>query len=331
MATIKDIAKKAGVSITTVSRVLNYDKTLSVSDSTRKKIFRVAEDLDYTKKKKSGTVKDNIAIVQWYTEQQELDDLYYLSIRMGVEKQAERLHYKVHRYFANDSLTKIKDVKAIVAIGKFSDEQIRTMLKVTANIVFVDFDTLAQGYDCVVTDFNNATKVVLDNFISSGAKRIGMLSGVEYSSDHQLKVADYRLNVFKDYLKSKSLYDPANVFVGDYTMQSAFDLINNAIKADRQSFPDALYVANDAMAVGALKALNTNHVKVPEDVSLVSFNDTAVAKYVIPALSSVKVNTGKMGEVAVSLIDAQDDDDEAPHTPQKVIVGNRLVKRESSL
>ncbi|KAL3949345.1 LacI family DNA-binding transcriptional regulator [Lentilactobacillus hilgardii] len=331
MATIKDIAKKAGVSITTVSRVLNYDKTLSVSDTTRKKIFRVAEDLAYTKKKKAGNIKDNIAIVQWYTEQQELDDLYYLSIRLGAEKRAERLHYKVHRFFANDSLSKIKDVKAIVAIGKFSDAQIKVMLKVTANVIFVDFDTLAKGYDCVVTDFDNSTESVLTYFIESGLKRIGMLSGVEYSSDHKLKIVDPRFDVFKDYLENQSLYDPANVFVGDFTMQSAFDLVNNALKTNRKDFPNALYVANDAMAVGALKAFHENKVNVPEDVSVVSFNDTAVAKYVIPSLSSVKVDTGKMGEVAVSLVDTIEDDDDDHHTPQKVIVGNRLIKRESSL
>jgi LacI family transcriptional regulator len=330
LATIKDIAKKAGVSITTVSRVLNYDKTLSVSDTTRKKIFRVAEDMAYTKKKKAGNAKDTIAIVQWYTEKQELDDLYYLSIRMGAEKRAERLHYKVHRFFANDSLAKIKDVRAIIAIGKFSDAQIKSMLKVTPNVVFVDFDTLAKGYDCVVTDFDNATETVLQYFIDQGLTRIGMLSGVEYSSDHQLEISDPRFDIFKDYLESHSLYDPANVYVGDFTMQSAFDLINNALNADRKDFPNALYVANDAMAVGALKALNQNHVRVPEDVSLVSFNDTAVAKYVIPALSSIKVNTGKMGEVAVSMIDAGDDDDADYHTPEKVIVGNRFIKRESS-
>ncbi|MFD1124958.1 LacI family DNA-binding transcriptional regulator [Lentilactobacillus raoultii] len=330
MATIKDIAKKAGVSITTVSRVLNYDKTLSVSDTTRKKIFRVAEDLAYTKKKKAGAIKDNIAIVQWYTEQQELDDLYYLSIRMGAEKRAERLHYKVHRFFANDSLSKIKDVKAIIAIGKFSDQQINRMRQVTPNVIFVDFDTLAKGYDCVVTDFDNSTEMVLQYFIDHGLTRIGMLSGVEYSSDHQLKIVDPRFNVFKDYLESRSLYDPANVFVGDFTIQSAFDLVNNALKNNRQNFPNALYVANDAMAVGALKALHENQVKVPEDVSLVSFNDTAVAKYVISSLTSIKVDTGKMGAVAVSLVDNIDDDDD-DHTPQKVIVGNRLIKRESSL
>ncbi|GEP24382.1 MAG: LacI family DNA-binding transcriptional regulator [Lentilactobacillus diolivorans] len=330
MATIKDIAKRAGVSITTVSRVLNYDKTLSVSDTTRKKIFRVAEDLDYTKKKKASTTRDNIAIVQWYTEKQELDDLYYLSIRMGAEKQAEKMHYKVKRYFANSQLTKIDNVKAIVAIGKFSDAQIKTMLKATKNIVFVDYDTLAKGYDCVVTDFDNATETVLKHFIDHNLKRIGMLSGVEYSTDHKLKIVDPRFEVFKNYLENHSLYDPANVFVGDFTLQSAFDLVNNALKASRKDFPNALFVSNDAMAVGALKALRENKVKVPEEVSLVSFNDTAVAKYVIPSLSAIKVDTSKMGEVAVRLLDIESNEDDH-HTPEKVIVGNRLIKRESSV
>ncbi|GHP13566.1 LacI family transcriptional regulator [Lentilactobacillus fungorum] len=333
MATIKDIAHKAGVSITTVSRVLNYDKSLSVSDSTRKKIFQIAEDLDYTKKHRLNTAKDNIAVVQWYTEQQELDDLYYLSIRMGAEKMADQLHYKVKRYFADDSLDAIDDdVKSIVAIGKFSDRQINTMLKVTTNIVFVDFDTLAKGYDCVVTDFDYSTKSVLDYFIGSGLKRIGILAGVEYTSDRQLKIVDPRLDVFHNYLARQSLYDPEHVFVGDYTLQSAYDLINQAIKKDRQHFPNALFVTNDAMSVGALKALHENGIAVPDEVSLVSFNDTAVAKYVIPALTAVKVDTGMMGEVAVRLLaQLASTPTDNQRTPEKVVVGNRLIQRESSI
>lgn len=330
MATIKDIARKAGVSITTVSRVLNYDKSLSVSDLTRKKIFQAAEALDYTKKKRSSSTRDSIAIVEWYTEQQELDDLYYLSIRMGVEKQAERYHYKVKRYFSGDPLSAIEDVKGIVAIGKFSDEQIQEMQKVTDNLVFVDFDTLAKGHDCVVTDFDNSTKSVLNYFIQNGLKRIGMISGVEYSSDHQLKITDHRFDVFKNYLQKRSLYDPANVFVADYTLQASYDLVDKALKSSKESFPNALFVSNDAMAIGALKALNENDVKVPNDVSLVSFNDTAVAKYVIPSLTAVKVNTGKMGEVAVRLlemVDANPDGEE--HTPEKVVVATKLNERES--
>lgn len=334
MATIKDIAHKAGVSITTVSRVLNYDKSLSVSDATRKKIFQAAEDLDYTKKHRVSTTRDSIAVVEWYSEQQELDDLYYLSIRMGAEKMADQLHYKVKRYFAGDSLNAIdRDVKSIIAIGKFSDQQIQAMLKATRNIVFVDFDTLAKSYDCVVTDFDNSTKSVLDYFIDNGLKQIGMLSGIEYTNDHKLKIVDPRLEVFRNYLEHKSLYNPDNVFIGDYTLQTAYNLINQAIQKDRESFPNALFVANDAMAVGALKALHENGIAVPDDVSLVSFNDTAVAKYVIPSLTAVKVNTGMMGEVAMQLLNQLNTSTSAEEnrTPQKVVVGNRLIKRESSI
>lgn len=330
MATIKDIAQKAGVSITTVSRVLNYDKSLSVSDLTRKKIFEAAEALDYTKKKRSSTTRDTVAIVEWYTEQQELDDLYYLSIRMGVKKQAERDHYKVKRYFAGDPLTAIDDVSGIVAIGKFSDDQIKIMQEASDNLVFVDFDTLAKGHDCVVTDFDSSTKSVLAYFIENGLKRIGMISGVEYSSDQQLKITDHRFDVFKNYLEKQSLYDPANVFVGDYTMQSSYNIIDQALKRSKESFPNALFVSNDAMAVGTLKALHDNGVKVPEDVSLVSFNDTAVAKYVIPSLTAVKVNTSKMGAVAVRLLGLLDNNlDNDGHTPEKVVVATRLIERES--
>ena len=89
MATIKDIANMVGVSIATVSRVLNYDASLSVSDETKKKIFEAAEELDYQKKPKRKPTAYKVGIVNWYTEKEELDDLYYMAIRLGVEKRLE--------------------------------------------------------------------------------------------------------------------------------------------------------------------------------------------------------------------------------------------------
>ena len=88
MATIKDIAGQAGVSVATVSRVLNYDSSISVADETRRKIFEAAENLNYTKHMKNTKGKGRpkkIALVHWYSESKELEDLYYLSIRMGDE------------------------------------------------------------------------------------------------------------------------------------------------------------------------------------------------------------------------------------------------------
>ena len=82
MATIKDIAEKAGVSQSTVSRVLNLDESLSVSEDTRNRILRIAEDLHYQKKSRKTApqpVEDShkIVIFEWYTREEELEDLYY--------------------------------------------------------------------------------------------------------------------------------------------------------------------------------------------------------------------------------------------------------------
>lgn len=109
MANLSQIAKKAGCLISTVSRVLNYDPTLSVTDKTKQKIFRIVDDMNYSLPKNRAKSGQNIAIVQWYTEEQELKDEYYLSIRIGVEEAAKKYGYTIERYFKNDPLDPIKD------------------------------------------------------------------------------------------------------------------------------------------------------------------------------------------------------------------------------
>lgn len=90
MATIKDIADKVGVSIATVSRVLNYDLSLSVGDDTKKRIFEVAEELSYQKRAQKKKASWRVAFVNWINEEEELNDIYYMSIRHGVESRAEK-------------------------------------------------------------------------------------------------------------------------------------------------------------------------------------------------------------------------------------------------
>ena len=153
MATLKDIAKLANVSSATVSRVLNKDKTLSVGEETRHRILTIAEELGYEKHKRStnsNQERQKIAIVQWYSEQEELNDLYYYSIRIGLEKRAQELGYDVVRYFNNDILTISENVSGIIAIGKFSSEQINRLENLSKNLVFVDSDTLNAGHGVIL-------------------------------------------------------------------------------------------------------------------------------------------------------------------------------------
>ena len=104
MATIKDIAEQAGVSAATVSRVLNYDQTLAVNNTTKRKIFAVAEKLNYQKGTRKKRSKNKfIAVVLWYRPEQEIKDTYYYSIRLGINEQARIYGYTTRVFYQGDA------------------------------------------------------------------------------------------------------------------------------------------------------------------------------------------------------------------------------------
>jgi len=331
-ATIKDIAKTVGVSLATVSRVLNYDRTLSVSESTRKQIFEVAEDLNYTKSKRraNAPVKQlRVVIVQWYSKSKELDDLYYMAIRLGLEKRCEQLNMLATRTFQNNLQAIDPDVDAVIAIGKFSDEQVQTLSQLTGNLVFVDQDQLNHGYDSVVTDFDIAVDQVVDYFWQRDQHEIGLICGSESTTDGKLDVLDPRYTAYCKEMQERGVFDPKLVFTGDYTSESGYEQMQAAVTRLGANLPHAFFVSNDPMAAGALKALRENEIAVPDRVSLFSFNDTTIAKYVFPELSSVHVNTEMLGAEAADLVADRLQTDR--RTPQRVTIGTELIVRESTL
>lgn len=333
MATIKDIAQTAGVSPATVSRVLNYDKSMSVSDVTRKKIFEIAEQLNYKKskrQKKTSPKTHRIAIVEWYTEMEELDDLYYYSIRLGIEKKARELGYDIVRIFNNDSLSQLEQIDSIIAIGKFSTKQVQELEQYSPALVFVDSDTLDQGHSCVTTDFEHAVTHVLDHFLEQGIREIGMIAGREETADGTISLDDPRLACFCRYLSKKDLYQPAYVKVGKFSSESGYQLMKDMIDQQKEQFPNAFFIASDALAVGALRALQEAGIAVPQDVQIISFNDTSIAKYIYPPLSTVTVFTEEMGKQALQMLDQMIKTDENS-IPYMIKLSTKLSLRESSL
>lgn len=303
MATIKDIAEKAGVSISTVSRVLNYDPTLSTSNETKKKIFEIAEELSYDKhinKKKSN---NRIAVIRWYTEEEELNDLYYLSIRLGIERKCKQFNYGIVSY-THDNIGQIKNenIQNIIAVGKFSEKQINKFASENCNIVFVDYSPNENIFDSVVTNFELATKNVIDHFTEKGHKNIGYIGGTEVFKDKSDYVDDVRGKTFKSYLKKLNLWNEKNVYVGNFSVDDGYSLMKKAISELGEKLPTAFFIANDTMAIGALRALAEAGIKVPDRVNIIGVNDISVAQYLNPPLSSVKVYTENMGETAVELL-----------------------------
>ncbi len=333
MVTIKDIAHAAGVSSATVSRVLNQDQAMSVSDETRTKIFTIAEQLGYKKSKKTNKRSKSshrIAIIEWYTEQEELDDLYYYSIRLGAEKRAQELSYEIIRIFNNDSMAQLENIDGIIAIGKFSPDKIKELETYSDNLVFVDSDTLNYGHSCVTTDFENSVINVIDYFINNGLKKIGMIAGQETSSDKSTLLSDPRLNTFQSYLQQLKLYDPNLIKIGSFSSEAGYKIMKKFIIELGDNLPQAFFAANDALASGALRALQEAKIPVPERVSLISFNDTSLAKYMYPKLSTVTVFTEDMGKQAIQILE-QSFLKDSPSVAYMVKLATRLTIRESSL
>jgi Transcriptional regulators len=332
LATIKDIAKQAGVSIATVSRILNYDPTLSVTEKTRKKIFETAELLNYSKfKKRPRNRKTNgkIVIVLWFTEQEELNDLYYLSIRMGVENKLQAENFETVHLFPNEILTDLDDINGVIAIGKFSKNEIRNLIVISKNIVFLDFDAFPLGYDCVVTDFEQAVNQIVDYFFDKGIHSIGMLAGRESTYDHQVTLSDPRYNFFVKAIQKKLNQDPEYIFTGSFSPYSGYQLMKQAIEKLGKQLPRAFFVASDAMAIGAIRALHEKNINVPDRVSLIGFNDISIAKYFYPPLSTVKVYTEMMGKLGIDLLINKIKN--PLEVPQRVTLGTKLIIRQSSI
>jgi LacI family transcriptional regulator len=328
MATIKDIAEKAGVSIATVSRVLNYDSSLSVTDETRKKIFEVAEKLEYKRRVVRKSSPSKFAIVHWYTEKEELEDLYYMSIRFGIETRCQQLDTQIVKYFYNDiEELKQENIQGIIAVGKFSKNQVRALAEITEHIVLVDHSLMDDSYDSVITDFDKATKKIVDYLLDKGHTSIGYIGGREYYRDQSGEITDLREKTFYSYMNEKELWNERFIYTGSFSVDDGYRLMKQAILEHQEALPTAFFAGNDLLAIGALRALHEENIVVPDRVNIIGLNDISVSKYIYPSLSTLKVHTEMMGEVAVDLVMERV---MGRKVSKKVQLGTELIIRDSS-
>ncbi|MFJ7936127.1 LacI family DNA-binding transcriptional regulator [Sporosarcina sp. NPDC096371] len=327
MATIKDIAEKAGVSSATVSRVLNYDASLSVADETKKRIFEAAEELSYRKRSSKRYADQKIAIIHWYTEQEELNDLYYLSIRLGIEQRCKEIGMYPEVYFFDN----IKDIKAveiegIIAIGKFSGHQVKELTAINSTVIFVDYSPNEEKYDAIVIDFEKATKKVIDFFLSTKHEKIGFIGGKELLKGQTEPIQDLREKTFQSYMKEHGLYEERFVYVGSFSVEDGYNLMRQAIEELGEDLPTAFFASSDAIAIGCLRALHEAAIAIPERVSIIGINDVSVSKYMYPSLSTIKVYTEIMGETAVdTLVERL----EGRKIAKKISISTKLMIRQS--
>ncbi|ADH97956.1 LacI family DNA-binding transcriptional regulator [Salisediminibacterium selenitireducens] len=334
MATMKDIAEKSGYSIATVSRVLNQDASLAVTDATKEKIFQVAQSLGYKTLRDKRSEKEaqdpsrlTMGLVYYRTEEQELSDPYFLSIRLGVENKCARMGVtleKIYRENDNAALQIPSDVDGLIVVGRVSEGEIARLREVTGSLTFVDYPADSRQYDAVVIDFAEAMEVVLAELTGLGHRSIGFIGGHRHFPPDEI-VRDEREHAFRYYLDRRGLLDEALIYTGDFNTSEGYRLMTEALQA--QNRPTAFFIASDSMAIGAYRAAFEAGVRIPEDLSVVGFNDISASSYLQPSLSTVKVYTEFMGETAVDL--AIERIRTKREIPKKVVLPTEFIRRES--
>lgn len=319
MATLKDIAKITNLSLTTISRILSDDQTLNVTPETRQIVLAVSSSLGYKKSKKTS-LKRKIALIDWYTPKQEIDDPYYLHIRLGIEKAASHLKIDLVSLYDDDMTKPLPMADGAIAVGKFDQEEINKMTSSYPYIVFVDSSPKPEYYDSVTVDFFEAYDEAFRYLNSIGIDDIGYIGGREFTKTLKETIIDPREKFF-----IHKGYNDNRIHMGSFNTASGYAIMKDIIS--KHNLAKAYLVGNDHMAIGVLSALHEASILVPEEVSIIGFNGIEQSAYTIPPLSTIKVEQQSLGEVALKTLIERI---EGRTTSQKICLPTKLIIRQST-
>ncbi|WP_428240696.1 LacI family DNA-binding transcriptional regulator [Gynuella sp.] len=334
MATIKDIAAAAGVSTATVSRVLNYDNTLSISEAKRKRIFEVAEQLDYASPRKRAARRTNqslslnVAMVHFLSPSQELDDPYYIAIRMGMEQRCRELGITLQTVYSTDEKEAgpaLRGMNGIIAVGKFSLQFCDWLKQQCPYLVFVDSSPTESIYDSVVIDVVTAVHQTLSQLWQLGYRNIAYLGGHEPVADFDTLLGEQRRKAFIEFMRDHGGCHEDWVITDGFSPCSGYRM-SQRLLALTGELPELVFCGNDSIAIGAIRGFQEAGIRIPEQLALVGINDIPTAQYTFPSLTTVKVYSEMMGESAIDLLIEQIG---GRIVPKKVVLPTQVVWRDS--
>lgn len=338
MATLKELSKITGYSITTISRVLNEDATLSVTDATRKMILEAAGKLDYVSKssaqKKNAEKQLKIGIVEMGNSQIQLKDTYYLYLKSNVESSCfensiETVMMQYDEENACYQTAVAKEIDGILAIGQFREEQIAAMENWTTNIVFIDSAPNPEKYCSVVPNFEVGMQQGLKYLKEAGHRNIAFV-GPKYSTDaHNRQALELRRKLFCEYTQGKDSEVNGILITTEWQEFDVTERIIAYLKENKDAVdkPTVFFAFNETTAMSILRALQIMDYQVPEDFSILGYNDTVLAGLTQPQLSSMRIQIEEMAKLGVELL--MKSIKEKSMIPLKVMVPSILMKRES--
>ena len=345
MATLKEIAHIAGVSSATVSRVLNQDPALSVTEQTRERVLQTAKELGYrTVQQRYQTVRAveeadgqkqqepaerRIGIAQMFEKQQLLEDIYYLLLKNILDEVCFERHWSTVMLFRNDQGHFVKNddlpLDGIVAIGRFTQGEIEDFHCYTENVVFLDSSPDEEKYCSIVPNYQLAVRQVLDCFWRHGYERVAYLGSVyTFGAKKELSM-DPRYYYYKNSLLERGTYELDLVLDCEMNSRSSYAAVKAYLEKGGQ-LPEAVFVASDVVAPGLLKILREYRIRVPEDIGIITFNNTSLSQLAEPPLASVEVFLEENADAAAICMELLW---QKKIHPKQIIISCRLEERDS--
>lgn len=301
MATIKEIAEIVGVSSAAVSRVLNYDEGISVSEETREAIFATAEKIGYKKKVIYPKI-ENVALLYFTDNEDELEDVFYRGVREEVIKRAKKMNIRLQIYDRRDGMSVIpRDLNAFIAVGWLTRKEINQLYKICPRGVFIGTSPDEKLFDAVRPNMDSFVTQMVDYFVEKGHKKIGFIGGSDRNIDTGKPSMDIREWSFRQSVAYYHCLEEEYILISEkFTVDEGYRMGKELLK--KSSLPTALCIASDTLAVGVLQALNEKGIQVPEQMALFSINDVNIAKYLSPPLTTIHIDIPCICETALDLL-----------------------------
>jgi len=326
-STVRDVAHEAGVSLATVSLVLNGKG--GVGDDTRQRVLAAMERLGYQRRGQRpliGLLIERLSVPAYS------DPLVGLMVH-GIEIEASRLGYHVLLASVEPGTTALpamvteQQVSGLVVLGggDISDAYIRTLADTGLPLVLADNYVDGLDVPCVLADNVSGAYLATRRLIDLGHERIALLQGPrKYKT-----LVERREGYLRALDQAGQSHDPRLMVKPLHgSPRKGYRETQALLALPRADWPTAIVAISDKTALGALNALKDADVRVPDDMALVGFDDIAESAHVTPALTTVRLPGQAIGEVAVQRLAALIDG--AAVLPSKTVLYTELIVRESS-
>lgn len=335
--TMEDIARELKLSVNAVSIALNEKP--GVSENTRKRIISKAEEMGYLEsnmKYAAAYSSRNICIL---LEHRFFRDMhFYGRVLLGLESEARSAGYDVLIHsFERDSqeipgCIEKRKVSGIIVIGKIGDNHLSKLKKYHIPIVLVDWISLEESTDCVITDNKSGYFKMAKYLMDKGFQKIGFFGGIEYSPSVKERFWGYQeaLQVYMgldfessmEYVKRYS----ALSWIEEYVIAGDMDAVARSFQ-EIPEMPEVLMCSNDRAAIYMCKVLEGLGYHVPQQISVVGFDDIELGKMVTPRITTVHVNKELMGRRGMQKLIYRLEHPE--DRIEKIIMDVQIVERDS--